>query len=68
MTQSKQSHRGHAWQKIQAAERVTQEDGVEWLEVCLYCHADRRVAKSPNGRVRILSTQPDPLPEQCVRR
>ena len=68
MTQSKQLHRGHAWQKIQAAERVTQENGVEWLEICIYCHADRRMAKSPNGRVRVLSTQSDPLPEQCLRR
>ena len=68
MTQSERVRRDHAWQKIQSSEYATQENGVEWLEICIRCHADRCMAKRTNGQVLVLRTQPDPLPEQCVRR
>lgn len=67
MTQSERVRRGHAWQKIQASECENQENGTEWIEVCIHCHADRRMAKRPNGQVRVLNTQPDRLPERCVK-
>ena len=63
MTQSERVCRDHAWQKIQSSEYATQENGVEWLEICIHRHADRCMAKRTNGQILVLSTQPDLLPE-----
>ena len=59
---------GHAWQRVQVTTEYVDEDGsVEWLEVCIHCYADRRMAKRPNGQARVIRTDPDPLPLACIR-
>lgn len=59
---------GHTWQRVQIASDDVGGDGsVEWLEVCIYCYAERRMVKRPNGRARVIGTAPDPLPLPCIR-
>ena len=59
---------GHAWQRVQIASEYVDDDGsVEWLEVCVYCYAERRMAKRPNGQARVIRSDPDPLPLACIR-
>lgn len=59
---------GHAWQRVPIASDHVDDDGsVEWIEVCIYCYAERRMVKRPNGRACVIGTDPDPLPLPCIR-
>jgi len=59
---------GHAWQRVQVMTEYVDEDGsVEWLEVCIHCYAERRMVKRPDGRARVIGTDPDSLPQPCIR-
>ena len=59
---------GHAWQRVQIASDYVGDDGsVEWIEVCIYCYAERLMAKHPNGQACVIRTDPDPLPRPCIR-
>jgi len=68
MTRQPPVRRGHTWKKINGTDYISEENGVEWLEVCIYCYAKRQMGKRPNGWVRALGTDPACLPRQCVRR
>ena len=59
---------GHTWQRVQVTTEYVDEDGsVEWLEVCIHCYVERRMAKCPNGQARVIRTDPDPLPLPCIK-
>ena len=60
-TRQSPAHCGHSWQKIKGTEQIGEENGVEWLEVCIHRDARRRMGKR-------LGTEPARLPRQCVRR
>ena len=65
MTRRPPVRRGHTWHKINVTEWISEENDVEWLKLCICCHAGRHMAKSPNGRVRVLSAQPYPCPKSA---
>lgn len=69
MTKKEPAHArdGHTWQKIQVTERINDENNIEWLEVCLYCHADRLMFKRPGGQPTVLRARPHPLPAHCTK-
>lgn len=69
MTKGKtdQARDGHTWQKIRVTERINEENNIEWLEVCLHCHADRLMLKRPGGQPAVLRTRPHPLPAHCTK-
>lgn len=57
-TRQSPAHCGHSWQKIKGTDYIGEENGVEWLEVCIHCDARRRMGKRPNGWARALGTEP----------
>lgn len=68
MTPQPPIRRGHTWQKIKATDCISNENGVEWQEVCIHCYSRRQMGMRANGRARVLGTDPANLPRQCVRR
>ena len=62
-----QARDSHTWQKIQFTERIDEENNIEWIEVCLHCHADRRMLKRPGDQPTVLRTRPHPLPAHCTK-
>ena len=65
MTGGEPVPQAHAWRKIRSSERIGEASGVQWLEPCLHCHAERRMHKQPNGQIRTLRADPACLPEHC---
>ncbi len=67
MTEQERVRGSHGWQKIRTTEYLNEDSSVEWLEVCIFCYVERRMRERPNGQTDVIRTEPDPLPEQCVK-
>ncbi len=56
----------HGWQPVRPSDEIGANGEILRLEICIGCKAIRRTAYHSDGRVRVVATDPDPLPLFCT--